>query len=134
MGEYVAGQLIRAMIGKDIDLRKARVLVLGLTFKENTPDLRNTRVVDIVAELESFGITVDVHDPWVDAAEAKHEYNIDVISDPANGAYDAIVLAVGHSNFRDLGARGVRAFGKPQAHVLYDLKSILDRDESDLRL
>ena len=134
MGGYVAGQLIRAMIGKGIDLRTAKVLVLGLTFKENTPDLRNTRVVDIVAELESFGITVDVHDPWVDAAEAKHEYNIDVISDPAKGAYDAIVLAVGHSTFRDLGASGVRAFGKPEAHVLYDLKSILGRDESDLRL
>ena len=134
MGEYVAGQLIRSMIGKDIDLRTARVLVLGLTFKENTPDLRNTRVVDIVAELESFGISVDVHDPWVDADEAKHEYDIDVISDPPKGAYDAIVLAVGHSNFRDLGASGVRAFGKPEANVLYDLKSILGRDESDLRL
>ncbi len=134
MGEYVAAQLIRAMLTKNIDLRNARVLLLGLTFKENTPDLRNTRVVDIVAELESFGITVDVHDPWVDATEAKHEYNIDITTEPAPGSYDAIVLAVGHNNFRDLGATGIRTYGKPDAHVLFDLKSILGKDDSDLRL
>jgi len=134
MGEYVAAQLIRAMLTKNIDLRNARVLLLGLTFKENTPDLRNTRVVDIVAELESFGITVDVHDPWVDATEAKHEYNIDITTAPNPGTYDAIVLAVGHNNFRDLGATGIRTYGKPDAHVLYDLKSILPKNESDLRL
>lgn len=134
MGEYVAAQLIRAMLSKNIDLRNARVLLLGLTFKENTPDLRNTRVVDIVAELESFGITVDVHDPWVDATEAKHEYNIDITTAPTPGSYDAIMLAVGHNNFRDLGATGIRTYGKPDAHVLFDLKSILDKNESDLRL
>jgi len=134
MGEYVAGQLIRQMLQEGVDLRTARVLVLGLTFKENTPDLRNTRVVDIVAELESFGITVDVHDPWVDAAEAKHEYDIDVIAEPTPGTYDAIVLAVGHNTFRNLGAAGIRAYGKPDTHVLYDLKSILAQNESDLRL
>ena len=134
MGEYVAAQLIRAMLTKNIDLRNARVLLLGLTFKENTPDLRNTRVVDIVAELESFGITVDVHDPWVDATEAKHEYNIDITTEPAPGTYDAIVLAVGHNTFRDLGVTGIRTYGKPDAHVLFDLKSILGKNESDLRL
>jgi UDP-N-acetyl-D-glucosamine/UDP-N-acetyl-D-galactosamine dehydrogenase len=133
MGEYVAAQLLRAMIGKGIDLRGARVLVLGLTFKENTPDLRNTRVVDIVAELNTYGMQVDVHDPWVDAAEARHEYDIDVVV-PGAETYDAIILAVGHEEFRSLGADGVRAFGKTDGHVLYDLKSILGKAESDLRL
>lgn len=134
MGEYVAGQLIRSMIHKNIDLRTARVLVLGLTFKENTPDLRDTRVVDIVTELESFGITVDVHDPWVDAAEAKHEYGININTDPPKATYDATILAVGHNTFRNLGAAGIRTYGKPDAHVLFDLKSILPKNESDLRL
>lgn len=134
MGEYVAGQLIRSMIHKNIDLRTARVLVLGLTFKENTPDLRDTRVVDIVTELESFGITVDVHDPWVDATEAKHEYGININTDPPKATYDATILAVGHNTFRNLGAAGIRAYGKPDTHVLYDLKSILAQNESDLRL
>ena len=133
MGQYVAAQLIRAMIAKGLDLRSSRVLVLGLTFKENTPDLRNTRVVDIVAELESFGLAVDVHDPWVDAEEANHEYGLTMVT-PEADTYDAIVLAVGHEEFRGLGAEGIRKLGKPDGHVLFDLKSILDKSESDLRL
>ncbi|MDT0202645.1 Vi polysaccharide biosynthesis UDP-N-acetylglucosamine C-6 dehydrogenase TviB [Nocardioides sp. AE5] len=133
MGEYAATRLVRTMIAKNIDLRDARVLVLGLTFKENTPDLRNTRVVDIVAELEAYGLQVDVHDPWIDAAEAKHEYDIDVTTDPQHGTYDGIVLAVAHNNFRELGAPGIHAYGKPD-HVLFDLKSVLDKEDSDLRL
>lgn len=133
MGEFVATQLIRAMVAKSIDLRESRVLVLGLTFKENTPDLRNTRVVDIVAELESFGMAVDIHDPWVNPVEAKHEYGLTMVS-PEPGIYDAVVLAVGHEEFRAMGAQGVRTFGKPGAHVLYDLKSMLPKSDSDLRL
>lgn len=133
MGEYVATQLLRAMIGQGIDLRGARVLVLGLTFKENTPDLRNTRVVDIVSELSTYGMRVDVHDPWVDADEALLEYNIEVVT-PEPDTYDAVILAVGHDEFRSLGADGVRTFGKRDGHVLYDLKSILGKTESDLRL
>jgi UDP-N-acetyl-D-galactosamine dehydrogenase len=133
MGDYVAAQLLRAMIAKGIDLRNARVLVLGLTFKENTPDLRNTRVVDIVSELQSYGMRVDVHDPWVDAAEARYEYGLEVVAPDAD-SYDAVILAVGHEQFRALGADGVRAFGKKDGHVLYDLKSILAKTESDLRL
>lgn len=135
MGEYVAGQLLRAMIAKGIDPRNARVLVLGLTFKENTPDLRNTRVVDIVSELTTFGMRVDVHDPWVDPVEARHEYGIEVV-EPTADTYDAVVLAVGHQEFRSLGAEadGLRAFGRTDGHVLYDLKSILDKADSDLRL
>ncbi len=133
MGKYAATRLVRAMIAKSIDLRKARVLVLGLTFKENTPDLRNTRVVDIVTELAAYGLQVDVHDPWIDPAEAKHEYGIDATGDPQTDAYDGIVLAVAHDNFRELGAKGIHAYGKLD-HVLFDLKSILDQSESDLRL
>ena len=133
MGEYVANQLVRAMMRKDIDLRGARVLVLGLTFKENTPDLRNTRVVDIVGELADMGMRVDVHDPWVDAGEAHEEYGLALVT-PNAGEYDAVLLAVGHDEFRALGAEGVRAFGKPGAHVLYDLKSILAQGDADLRL
>ncbi|MDT0202642.1 Vi polysaccharide biosynthesis UDP-N-acetylglucosamine C-6 dehydrogenase TviB [Nocardioides sp. AE5] len=133
MGQYVASRLVRAMIQKNINIGAARILILGLTFKENTPDLRNTRVVDIVAELEAYGLTVDVHDPWVDAAEAKHEYDIDVTTDPQHGTYDGIVLAVAHNNFRELGAEGIHAYGKPD-HVLFDLKSILAPADSDLRL
>ena len=121
------------MMRKDIDLRGARVLVLGLTFKENTPDLRNTRVVDIVGELADMGMRVDVHDPWVDAGEAHEEYGLALVT-PNAGEYDAVLLAVGHDEFRALGAEGVRAFGKPGAHVLYDLKSILAQGDADLRL
>jgi UDP-N-acetyl-D-galactosamine dehydrogenase len=133
MGEYVAAQLLRAMIAKGIDPRNARVLVLGLTFKENTPDLRNTRVVDIVSELQTYGMQVDVHDPWVDADEARREYGLEVV-EPTPDTYDAVILAVGHEQFRALGAEGVREFGKTDAHVLYDLKSILSKADSDLRL
>lgn len=134
MGGYVATSLVQAMIRRGLDIRSARVLVLGLTFKENTPDLRNTRVVDVIAELEQYGIAVDVHDPWVDAVEAKHEYALDIIDSPAEGAYDGVILAVAHEEFRDLGEAGVRAFGKPNQHVLYDLKATLPAGSADLRL
>ena len=110
MGAYVAGQTVRLMIRKGINPVSAKVLVLGLAFKENCPDLRNTRVVDIVAALRQDGIAVDVHDPWVDAAEARHEYGLDLVAQPAAGGYDAIIVAVGHEQFRALGAEGIRAF------------------------
>jgi len=109
------------------------VLVLGLTFKENCPDLRNTRVVDIVRELGEYNIKVDVYDPWVDAAEAKHEYGITPVSSLENGVYDGIIVAVAHHQFAEMGAAALRALGKPE-HVLYDLKYILAQGESDLRL
>ncbi|WP_127782105.1 nucleotide sugar dehydrogenase [Rhodococcus sp. X156] len=134
MGAYVASQLIRQMIRTGIDLRTARVLVLGLTFKENTPDLRNTRVVDVCRELESYGVQVDVHDPWVDGDEASREYGITVTKSPGHGEYDAIIGAVAHDSFRELGAEGIRAFGKPGRSVLYDLKGLVGRADSDLQL
>lgn len=133
MGEYVVAQLVKAMIGKRIQVDGARVLVMGLTFKENCPDLRNTRVVDVIAALKEYNIEVDCHDPWVDADEARHEYGISPIGTPEPGRYDAVILAVAHREFRDMGADAIRRFGKP-SHVLYDLKSILPIEAADLRL
>jgi UDP-N-acetyl-D-galactosamine dehydrogenase len=121
------------MISADISPKSARVLVLGLTFKENCPDLRNTRVVDIVAELASYGSTVDVHDPWVRPEEAKAEYGIDLVDGPEAAAYDAILIAVGHQQFQALGAEGIRAFGKPTS-LVYDIKYVLPRGAADDRL
>ena len=113
---------------------QARILILGLAFKENCPDLRNTRVVDIVRTLESYNAQVEVFDPWVDAAEAQHEYGLSPIAAPQQGAYDAIILAVGHDQFRALGGDGVRAFGKPDGSVVYDVKHVLPRNAVDGRL
>ncbi|MDY7219421.1 Vi polysaccharide biosynthesis UDP-N-acetylglucosamine C-6 dehydrogenase TviB [Denitrificimonas sp. JX-1] len=133
MGAYVVSQLVKAMLKKRIHVQGARVLIMGLTFKENCPDLRNTRVVDIVKELQEYGIAVDVFDPWVDPTEAEREYNISPISAPQQDTYDAVVLAVGHQAFKDMGAGQIRALGQTE-HILYDLKYLLTAEESDLRL
>tara|TARA_R110002012_G_scaffold5951_1_gene27361 strand:+ start:21493 stop:22767 length:1275 start_codon:yes stop_codon:yes gene_type:complete len=133
MGAYVAGQLVKALLKRRIQVDGARVLVLGLTFKENCPDLRNTRVVDVVRELQDYGIQVDVHDPWTNPDEARHEYGLDLVQTPQDGDYDGIVLAVAHDQFKAMGADVMRGFGKAD-HVLYDLKNILGYSESDLRL
>ena len=122
------------MVADGIPVRGSRVLVLGLTFKENIPDLRNSRVIDIIRALEAEGIAVDVVDPWADAQEAKEEYGVELLERADRGAYAGIVLAVAHRQFVELGADRIRALGTPGAHVLYDLKYVLDRDESDLRL
>ncbi|CAI8978144.1 Vi polysaccharide biosynthesis protein VipA/TviB [Pseudomonas sp. IT-P258] len=133
MGAYVVSQLVKAMLKRKIHVDGARVLIMGLTFKENCPDLRNTKVIDIVNELAEFNITVDVYDPWVDAAEAMHEYAITPISQPQVESYDGIVLAVAHNEFAAMGAENIRKLGKAE-HVLYDLKYLLDVSQSDLRL
>lgn len=133
MGEYIAGEVIRLMVRKGINPVRARILVLGLTFKENCPDLRNTRVVDIVAALHGYNAQVEIHDPWVDAVAARHEYGVELIDLPAEGQYDAVIVAVGHRQFAELGAVGIRAFGKP-ASVLYDVKYVLPREAVDGRL
>lgn len=133
MGSYVAGQLVKQMLKRRIHVDGAKVLVLGLTFKENCPDIRNTKVVDIVRELAEYNVSVDVFDPWVDAEVAAHEYGITPTSEPAAGTYDAIVLAVAHDEFRNMGASEIRKLGKAN-HVLYDLKYVLASAESDLRL
>ncbi|NIJ19290.1 UDP-N-acetyl-D-galactosamine dehydrogenase [Sphingomonas naasensis] len=133
MGPYVAGQLIKAMLKQQIQVNGARVLLLGLTFKENCPDVRNTRVIDVVRELEAFGVTVDVHDPWVNSEEVEAEYGVTPIDNPALGTYDGIVLAVAHEEFVAMGETAIRAFAR-ENHVLYDLKFALPQGAADLRL
>lgn len=133
MGRYVVSQLIKAMIKKRIQIEGGRILVLGLAFKEDCPDLRNTRVVDIVRELKDYGAMVDVHDPCVNADEALHEHAIDLIATPDADTYDAIVLAVAHQQFRDLGSQAIAGFGKAEA-IVYDLKHVLKADGAALRL
>ena len=121
------------MTAKGVRPSEAKILVLGLTFKENCPDVRNTKIVDIVAELASWGGSVDVHDPWVDAVEAKEEYGIDLVAEPEKGAYDGVVIAVAHDCFRELGEAGIKAFGKDTS-VLYDIKYVLPANSVDDRL
>ena len=133
MGQYIAGEVIRLMVCKGINPVRARILILGLAFKENCPDLRNTRVVDIMEALAGYNADVSVFDPWVDAAAARHEYDIELIAEPASGTYDAIIVAVGHHQFVSLGAAGIRAFGKATS-VLYDVKYVLPREAVDGRL
>ncbi|MFU8865524.1 MAG: Vi polysaccharide biosynthesis UDP-N-acetylglucosamine C-6 dehydrogenase TviB [Rhodobacterales bacterium] len=133
MGAYVAGQLIKAMLKQRIQIDGARVLVLGLTFKENCPDLRNTRVIDVISELKTYGITVDVHDPWADAREAQHEYGLDLIEEPSEAIYDAVLLAVSHEAYRQTGPDALRSYGLP-GHVFYDIKGVFGPDASDLQL
>lgn len=133
MGAYVVTQLVKAMTKRRLQVDGARVLIMGLTFKENCPDLRNTRVVDIVKELADYNVRADVFDPWANAAEAQHEYGITPVEQPAAGAYDAIVIAVAHDQFKAMGAAAIRALGKPE-HVLYDLKYLMPEADSDLRL
>ncbi len=134
MGAYVASQLVKRMTKEGIPVKGARVLVMGLTFKENTPDLRNTRVVDIIAELEDYGVAVDVHDPWAEPDEARQHYGIDLMAKPDTGAYDGIVLAVAHRQFKALDAAAVRRFGREEGHILYDLKNVLAINTVDMRL
>lgn len=135
MAAYVASQLVKRMTKEGIAVRAARALVLGLTFKEGTPDLRNSKVVDLVRELEEFDISVDVVDPWADSAEALAEYGIELAPKPTDvGAYQAIIVAVAHPEFAELGAEGLRAFGSGDGHVLFDLKGVFSVDDVDLRL
>lgn len=133
MGRYVAGAAVKMMIQRGIPVLNSRILILGLTFKENCPDIRNTRVVDIIAELESYGAQVDVYDPWVDPKEASRELGIKLIPEPSDGAYDAVVLAVAHEQFRNLGGERLRRFGKASS-ILYDIKYLLPADQADGRL
>jgi len=133
MGSYVAAQMVKAMLKRRIQVDGARVLVLGLAFKENCPDLRNTKVIDVVTELKEYGIYVDVYDPWVNGEEAAREYELRPVRQVSQGTYDGIILAVAHQEFIKLGAEGIRAFGRSE-NVLYDLKYILPADMSDLRL
>ncbi len=133
MGPYIASEVIRLMVRKGINPVGARILVLGLAFKENCPDLRNTRVVDIVQALTGYNTRVDIHDPWVDAEEAHNEYGMELLAQPVDGTYDAVILAVGHREFASKGADAIRALGKAES-VLYDVKYVLPREAVDGRL
>jgi UDP-N-acetyl-D-galactosamine dehydrogenase len=134
MGLYVATRIVRLMVREGINLPDARILVLGITFKEDCPDVRNTRVTDVIDELQSYGATVDVMDPWADPAEVRGEYGVEVTNElPQPGSYDAVVLAVAHREFRNMGADAIRALGK-QKSVLFDIKSVLPPDSVDGRL
>jgi UDP-N-acetyl-D-galactosamine dehydrogenase len=133
MGAYVASQFVKALIKKQVAVGGSRVLVMGLAFKENCPDIRNTRVIDIVHELRDYGCLVEVADPVVLAEEVKHEYGISLTQEPQPGAYDGIILAVAHEEFRAMGVDAIHALGKAD-HVVYDLKYVLPPAASDLRL
>jgi len=133
MGSYIADHVVKLMIEKNIHVENANILIMGLTFKENCTDIRNSRVIDLVKEFNSFNCNVDVYDPWADKKEVQYEYNILPIDIPEQGYYDAIVLAVSHAEFKEIGAEKLRKFGK-QNHVLYDIKYILSANEVDGRL
>jgi UDP-N-acetyl-D-galactosamine dehydrogenase len=133
MGQYVVSQVVKLMLKRRIHVEDANVLVLGLAFKENCPDIRNTRVVDIVNEFKDYGANVDVFDPWANSAEAKAEYGIELIDQPASGKYDAIVLAVAHQQFRAFGIEQIRRLGRREC-VVYDIKSVLPSNKVDARL
>jgi UDP-N-acetyl-D-galactosamine dehydrogenase len=134
MASHVADETVKLMLRKNLPVLGSKVLVLGLTFKENCPDVRNTKVVDIVKALQGYNTQVDVYDPWIDVAEAEHEYGLKCLtSAPAPGQYAAIILAVGHHQFTTLGEHGIKALGQPNA-VLYDVKSILPMGAADGRL
>ena len=133
MGVYIAEQVAKVMTKKRIHVVDAHILVMGLTFKENCPDLRNTGVINLIHAFADFNCHVDVYDPWVDKVAANNEYGITPIDCPINGKYDAILLAVAHDEFKRLSAQQIRAFGK-QNHVLYDIKYLLQANEVDGRL
>ena len=133
MGIYVASQLIKSMISSCVPISGSNILVLGLAFKENCPDIRNTRIIDVVRELERYDCNVDIHDPWVNEEEAELEFGTPLVNEIQQGYYDAIIVAVAHDQFNAIGSGGVRAFGK-QGALVYDLKYIFPKDESDLRL
>jgi UDP-N-acetyl-D-galactosamine dehydrogenase len=134
MAAHVADEAVKLMLRKGLPVLGSKVLVLGLTFKENCPDVRNTKVVDIVKTLLDYSLQVDVYDPWIDVQEAEHEYGLHCLKEaPTHGLYAAIILAVGHQQFVELGEVGIKAWGRPDA-VLYDVKSILHLGAADGRL
>ena len=133
MGEYVASRMIKTMLQKGIGVVGARVLVMGMTFKENCPDVRNTKVIDVISALREYGVETDVTDPWADAGDTTRQYGIALVTDTPQAAYDGILLAVPHDTFREMDVSAIRALGK-DAHVFFDMKSVFAAGDSDLRL
>lgn len=133
MGEHVATQLIKEMVKQRIQVVGARILVMGLSFKENCPDIRNTKIVDFIKALKEYDLDLDIYDPWVDDTEVQHEYGLAPIKELQQGLYDAIVIAVAHNQFKSMSVEEFHALGK-EKHVLYDLKYVLDKESSNIRL
>lgn len=133
MGNFIADSVVKMMTQRKTHVVGSNILIMGLTFKENCPDLRNTRVIDIIKELQNYNANVSVFDPWADKAEAQHEYGLDLIDAPAAEGYDAIILCVGHDKFRAMGTQAIRALGKAN-HVLFDVKHVLPKADVDARL
>ena len=133
MGQYVVSQLVKRMLKEKIQVEGANVLVMGLTFKENCPDLRNTKVVDIINDLKEYNINADIVDPWCSDEDVEHEYGLRLSREYKHGFYDAIIIAVGHEEFKEMGVEAIRKLGK-HTHVLYDLKYVLTRGDVDMRL
>jgi len=133
MGAYVAERVVKIMTQRRIHVADANVLIMGLTFKEDCPDLRNTRVIDIIKEFQGYHAQVDVYDPWANKEEAEHEYGITPVTELGTGRYDAIILAVGHQQFKDMGIERIRALGRPQA-IVFDVKYLFPADQVDARL
>ncbi|WP_341936727.1 Vi polysaccharide biosynthesis UDP-N-acetylglucosamine C-6 dehydrogenase TviB [Marinimicrobium sp. C2-29] len=133
MGHFIASSVVKLMTQRKTHVVDANILVMGLAFKENCPDLRNTRVVDIIGELQDYHANIDVYDPWIDPEEAEHEYGLKVVTEPRTGHYDAIILCVGHNEFRAMGVDAIRQLGRDN-HVLFDVKHILPKDRVDGRL
>ncbi len=133
MGNYVVSQTIKMMLKKKIPIDGARILIMGVTFKENCPDLRNSQIINVISELQEYNATIDVYDPWVSPNEASEKYGLSVLSHPTANTYDAIILAVAHHQFKTMGEAVIHSFGKDN-HILYDLKYILPKHASDLRL
>ena len=133
MGEYVATQLVKKISSNKIHIDEAKVLVLGFTFKGDCPDVRNTKIIDIIKELKDFNMDVDVYDSWANPDEVKHEYGISLVNQLNKGHYDGIVLAVDHDEFKAMGVEKIRALGK-EKHVLYDVKHVFGSTDSDIRL
>ncbi len=133
MGSHIVSQFVKAMTERNIKIGTARILIMGFTFKENCPDTRNTRVVDIVKELLDYNCDVEIYDPWIQSDVTTNKYSMKIIDEPELGSYDGIILAVPHDEFKDLGAVEIRNFGK-KIHVFYDVKSLFKRNDSDIRL
>lgn len=133
MGGYVTGQVVRLMTQRRIHVVDSKILIMGLTFKENCPDLRNSRVIDIIREFNNYNANIDVYDPWVDKDEANHEYGVVPIDQPGKGQYDAIILAVAHNEFKNMGIKEIRTLGAENC-VVYDVKYVLPKQDVDGRL
>ena len=133
MGRYVASRVIKLMLKKRIHVAGSRILIMGLTFKENCPDLRNTAVVNIIKELESYGAEIDVYDPWADKNEAQRLYGVVIVDKPNSNLYDAVVFAVAHREFKQITAEDIASYSRKQA-IVYDVKNVLQDGLADARL